>query len=214
MKERIKEEGDTSRKLLVSASVVFAEKGYREATVAEICERAGTNIAAVNYHFGNKEVLYRESWLYAHRASIAAYPPDGGINSDAPAEERLRGYIKATLQSAVAEESIAFRIMTKEMAQPTGLLDIVANEALMPLLQMLEGVIRELIGPDADERQVSCCGMSIMNQCVHPMVAHMWGHNMAEKHHMPPMTIDIEFFSEHVFRFSLAGIQSYRNKQA
>lgn len=212
MKERIKEEGDTSRKLLVNASALFAEKGYQKATVAEICERAGTNIAAVNYHFGSKEALYREAWLYAHRTSIAAHPPDGGIASDAPAEERLRGYIRATLQRAVAEENIEFRIMTKEMAQPTGLLDIVAHEAIMPLLQMLDGVIRELIGPDADDRQVHCCGMSIMNQCVHPMVEHFLGHGVDGRHPKPPVTIDFESFAEHVFRFSLAGIYAYRSR--
>jgi len=212
MKERIKEEGDTSRKLLVSASAVFAEKGYRNATVAEICERAGTNIAAVNYHFGNKEALYRESWLYTFRASIAAHPPDGGVAADAPAEERLRCYIKATLQRAVAEENVEFRIMTKEMAQPTGLLDIVAHESITPLRQMLEGVIRELMGPGADEMPVHCCGISIMNQCVHPMVEHTWGHRTDEKHFTPPVDINIESFAEHVFRFSLAGIYAYRSR--
>jgi len=214
MKERMKEEGDTSRKLLDSACAVFAEKGYRNATVAEICERAGVNIASVNYHFGNKEALYRESWLYAHRISIAAHPADGGVPADAPAEERLRGYIKATLQRAVSEENIEFRFMTKEMAQPTGLLDIVSLKAIMPLLQTLDGAIRELIGPDADERQVHCCGMSIMNQCVHPMVEHVWGQGAKERHPRPPVDIDFETFAEHVFRFSLAGIYAYRSRQA
>ena len=36
-------------KLLESACRIFAEKGYRDATVAEICEAAGANVAAINY---------------------------------------------------------------------------------------------------------------------------------------------------------------------
>jgi len=212
MKERIIEEENTSRKLLISASTVFAEKGYRKATVAEICERAGTNIAAVNYYFGSKEALYSESWLYAFRTSIAAHPLDGGIAAEATAEERLRCYIKATLQRAVAEENADFRIMTNEMAQPTGLLDVVTHESIMPLLKMLEGVIRELIGHDADEMYVHCCGISIMNQCVHPMIEQTWGHSTTKKHFAPPVAIDIESFTEHVFRFSLAGIYEYRSR--
>jgi TetR/AcrR family transcriptional regulator, regulator of cefoperazone and chloramphenicol sensitivity len=214
MKERTRKEGNTSRKLLVSASAVFAAKGYRDATVAEICERAGTNIAAVNYHFGSKEDLYRESWLFTFRASIAAHPPDGGLPVDAPAEERLRGYIVTTLQRAIAEENEEFRIMTKEITQPTGLLDIVAHEAIMPLQQMLEHVIRELIGPEAAEQQVQFCGMSILNQCMHPMVMHIWGHDTVKRHPMPPVIDNIESFAEHVFRFSLAGIYAYRSRQA
>ena len=51
----------TRKKLLAAAGRVFAEKGYRDATIAEICRLAGTNIAAVNYHFSDKETLYREA---------------------------------------------------------------------------------------------------------------------------------------------------------
>jgi len=44
---------DTQEKLLKAASEVFAEKGCQNTTVAEIGRRAGSNVAAVNYHFGN-----------------------------------------------------------------------------------------------------------------------------------------------------------------
>ena len=43
--------GDRSREhLLEVAGEVFAEEGYGRATSKEICERAGMNAAAVNYH--------------------------------------------------------------------------------------------------------------------------------------------------------------------
>ena len=46
--------GTTKDRLLAAACAVFADKGYRAATVVEICTAAEANIAAVNYHFGNK----------------------------------------------------------------------------------------------------------------------------------------------------------------
>ncbi|MGQ9671001.1 MAG: TetR family transcriptional regulator, partial [Desulfosoma sp.] len=48
----------TRARLLDAACDVFAEKGYRGARLADICRRAGANIAAVNYHFGDKASLY------------------------------------------------------------------------------------------------------------------------------------------------------------
>lgn len=51
---------DTKRKILEAAEVEFAENGYGGASVREITRRANVNLAAINYHFGNKESLYKE----------------------------------------------------------------------------------------------------------------------------------------------------------
>ena len=59
-------EQETRNRLLNAAGEVFAEKGFKSATVRAICDRAGANIAAVNYHFGDKEHLYSEVLRFAH----------------------------------------------------------------------------------------------------------------------------------------------------
>ena len=58
LKNSSEESSDTEKRLLEAAGEVFAEFGYRAATVRQICEKAGANIAAVNYYFGDKEKLY------------------------------------------------------------------------------------------------------------------------------------------------------------
>nr|HID58916.1 TetR/AcrR family transcriptional regulator [Desulfobacterales bacterium] len=52
---------ETRRRLLEAACQVFEEKGYRGARAADIRKRAGVNVAAVNYHFGDKATLYGEA---------------------------------------------------------------------------------------------------------------------------------------------------------
>src|SRR5260370_972812 len=57
-RRRAEERPGTRAQLLEAAGQVFAEKGVDRATGKEICERAGANTAAINYHFGGMEGLY------------------------------------------------------------------------------------------------------------------------------------------------------------
>jgi len=85
----------TRQEPLSAGSEVFAAKGYRDTTIAEVCERAGANNAAINYHFRDKETLYRESWHHAFLKSLESHPPDGGVGDGTPLEERLWGQVTA-----------------------------------------------------------------------------------------------------------------------
>jgi len=87
---------NTRNRILSTACEVFAEKGYHDATTEEICSRAKSNIAAVNYHFGSKDQLYARVWRCAFDEAAKAYPPEGGLGPEAPPEKRLRRDESAT----------------------------------------------------------------------------------------------------------------------
>lgn len=46
------------RKIINSAIVLFANKGFDSASTREICKHAGVNLSLIPYYFGNKEGLY------------------------------------------------------------------------------------------------------------------------------------------------------------
>lgn len=199
----------TYNSLLAAAAEVFADKGYRDATIADISERAKANIAAVNYHFGDKETLYREAWRYSFSESIKAHPPDGGVSGNAPPEERLRGQISALLHRVADEDNNKeFLIVQREFANPTGLLNEIMEEVIRPLQEEMQALIRELIGPQASDEQVQFGEISIISQCINPSVV---GRNRKEKAG-PPKIEDVEAYSNHVIKFSLAGIRAIREE--
>lgn len=47
----------TVQRILDTAELLFAEKGFAETSLRAITSKAGVNLAAVNYHFGSKEAL-------------------------------------------------------------------------------------------------------------------------------------------------------------
>src|SRR5207247_5047290 len=51
---------ETRERLLRAAERLFADRGFKDVTVRDICRAARANVAAVNYHFGDKLGLYRE----------------------------------------------------------------------------------------------------------------------------------------------------------
>lgn len=51
---------ETLSRILVSAESLFAENGYQGTTLRQITRQAKANLAAVNYHHGDKEGLYLE----------------------------------------------------------------------------------------------------------------------------------------------------------
>ena len=49
-------------KILDAAGRVFAERGYKSATIRQICQAAEVNVAAVNYYFGDNKSLKNDVW--------------------------------------------------------------------------------------------------------------------------------------------------------
>ena len=74
-------------RVLEVACEMFAEAGFHGTHIRQICERAGTNVAGVCYHFQSKEGLYQAVIQEAGRrlsdvdGSFAVPAEHGGSNS-------------------------------------------------------------------------------------------------------------------------------------
>ena len=217
MKLARKEGSGTQARLLDSAGKVFAEKGYRDATIADICERAGANIAAVNYYFRDKDTLYVEAWRLAFHRAMEAYPPDCGVGPNAPPEQRLRGRILSLIRKMIDPDNHGLEIVHKELANPTGLLAECMRELTEPVRRGMMTIIGELLGKNASGRHVQLCEMSIMAQCLHAMARERHRKVFAENGGLPifppfPRELSVEMMADHIVRFSLAGIRELRRQ--
>ena len=199
----------TRRQLLSAAAGVFAERGFRDATVREICRKAGANVAAISYHFGDKEALYsavlRET----------APPPAGGPNApgnaaDATlsAEERFARYIRNFLFQ-IAEDGpdcLHSRIMAREMIEPTRALDHLVNDFIRPQHQWFQGLIREITGPGFTVAEIRL----IANSAISQVLFYKHCGTVIERLHGSALLTParLEMLADHITAFSLAAIQT------
>ncbi len=199
--------GETTDRLLAAATEVFADVGYRAATLREICRRGNANIAAVNYHFHDKEQLYTavlEQAVLAAGEGLRQIVPDG----DLPPEQKLRHFIQHLLQSLLGVDRPLqlLRLIAHEMVQPTPALEVAVEKAARPLSGILDAIVTELLGPAAEATVVRDCRASIISQCssyqnseaIIQRLDHLNVHDSAT----------IEQLAEHVYRFSLGGVRA------
>jgi len=200
---------DTRERLLRAAGEIFAEQGFRSATVREISRRANVNVAAVNYHFRDKQGLYSSVLRDTLDSAVKKYPLALGLQADANPEEALRAFVRLLLSRVLDDGRPSWhgKLMAREFIEPTGALDQMIEEAIQPLYQGLSTILRDLMGTGADEEEVRMCLMSIVGQCIYyfhvrPVIEKIYQREFGPK--------DLEQLSEHITRFSLGGIEALR----
>jgi len=203
---------ETKQKLIEAAGEVFADVGFENATVREICSRAGANIAAVNYHFRDKLGLYTEVLKSAMMAQQAATPnTDMGHPSDPRAG--LKKLIHDWLGRMTEGNKRAWlaRIMAHEMTHPTPALDHVV-QAMGPNYLQFRKLVGEIIGRDPDDVRTRMCVHSVVGQVLQytqsrPMLERLW----------PGLDLDNEkerrAIADHIVAFSVAGMEQFARRK-
>lgn len=197
---------DTRRRLLEAAGEVFAERGFRDATIREIVARAGANIAAVNYHFRDKAGLYAEVLEHFARESVKRHPAHQGLPAGAPAEARLRAFVRALLGRVFDDghQAVHGRLMAREMVEPTAALGPLVDRVIRPLYDRLRGILRELLGPRTPEARLRRAAKSVVGQCL------FYKHCAAVLERLegpaPRSARAVDALADHITAFSLRGL--------
>jgi AcrR family transcriptional regulator len=202
----------TAARLFDAAITEFARHGYQGATVRAICQRAGANTAAVNYHFGGKEQLYAqvlEHIFRAPRETRAALRPDLAA---APAAERLREFILNFFHEVYGcvddrnQCGDLASIFIMEMAHPSPALARIIDTYILPDSRRLTDIVAELLGPGAAPNLVRYASGAVVAQVLHfcnigPIIARLAPESL-------PVPGRLEALADLAFRFSLGGLES------
>jgi len=204
---------ETRERLLNAAERLFADRGFKKVTVRDICRAARANVAAVNYHFGDKDGLYRE--LLRHAIDVVRETTEAGrkAGEGRPPEEKLERYFRVFLGRVTApgHENL-HRLLQREIDDPTAALDAFVEEAVRPRVEYIASIVVEMIGGEPTDRAVLRCVGSILSQAL----VYVRRNPIAERlgFVFKGSPADIDEAARHIAAFSLAGVRAVAVQRA
>ena len=198
----------TRQHIIDAAGPLFAEKGYKVTTVAEICRVSGVNQAAISFHFGGKEQLYLALVRYGFEYALAQVPmPQWPAGT--PAAVKLRDFILTFLRRAVADREPRWpcQLIMRETVQPTKACEEFVRGYIRPNIEILHGILQELLPADFSEEARQLVGFSIIGQALFYRAARGVLELMLAGEQ--PLRFDeerLQVLAEHITRFTLAAL--------
>lgn len=200
------DDNDVRNRILSAATECFAESGFKATSVRKICERAGANLAMVNYYFGSKDGLY-----------VAIIDREGGADDmdeltvpardkSVPAARRLGDLIERLMvdMMTVGPQSLISRLISWELVAPTAALGHIVDTLILPLQVVMLELVGELAPPGTSDIEIRNNLFSILGQLLY------YDHSRPVNELLAPeMVYDeagIRALARHVTAFSLRAL--------
>ena len=145
------EESETRKAILRSAERLFATRGIEAATMREITADAGTNLAAVNYHFGSKqELAYALFDRLAAEVCASRHAELDQIERDAgdkpvSVEAIVRAFVRPYVEGEESRRLLMVRLIQQHRLEPSAMTRRVSAAHFDPLAaRMTKMLLRAL----------------------------------------------------------------------
>lgn len=165
---------DTTRdRLLAAAEVLFAQKGYHAVSIREITSSAESNLAAVNYHFGNKENLYLEvfksRWVVRAHRIRAAFEKKLAQKASPGKRDVFLALAEAFLKGPLDDEErlCHVQLIQREITDPTAAFQVISKEVLQPFLAEIGRRVGAHFSPELTEEELNLNVLSMLSMVLY-----------------------------------------------
>ena len=212
---RQREDGHLTRqKLLACAEKLTAQKGFAAVTSKEICQMAGVNVAAVNYHFGSREKLY-EAMLYdVHDRIIDHTMLQDLAKSDLPPRQKLEELMEYALRAVERERwtddvALALNVWLREVFNNTTAVIPIARQIMLVKFPWLMKLFGDYTGRKADDPALYSGILGFMG----PLAVLNLGSSLPLNREAKPLTYILQpEFIRQLKTFLFAGLDALRVK--
>ncbi|MBN1796572.1 MAG: TetR/AcrR family transcriptional regulator [Sedimentisphaerales bacterium] len=174
---------DVENRLLDAAEKLFSEKGFSATSVRDLTSEAGCNVAAVNYHFGNKELLYK-AMFKRHLEQVFGFHKDNikkVMSSENPTIEKLtEALVRPMLEhsSEKVSQMPMLKLTVRESLNPQFKKEVVELEIIKDFLTEIQKAILVLF-PKLKPQKAMLCVFSLEGMVIHPLLFGEFYHDIA-----------------------------------
>ncbi len=162
----------TKERILRSASLIFGEKGFKDATIRMIAQSAKVNVAAINYHFQGKTGLYEAVLEDVFCTGFSRFPATLEGDADAAPEQQLKAFIRAMFYRLQSREgwggiSGQGRLIARELLDPSDAFAPILERYVKPHKDLLLTIIVDIMQINPGAERLKSCAVSIIGQCIY-----------------------------------------------
>ena len=200
----------TRARILESAGTLFASQGLASTTSKAIAAKAEVDLASINYHFGNRDGLYRAVLVEAHRRFVRLEELERISASQVMPEEKLGTLLDAIVGRLAGPSHWSTAVLVRELAAPSAHFAVLRDEEAPPKLRVALRILSDVSGIPIGAPELLCCLISVAAPCAMLLVA---GNNLPAPGR-DILRINRRTLADHLHRFALAGLhaagQDYR----
>jgi len=167
-----------------------------------IAESTGMNGALVNYHFGSKASLYKDSWQFAKTMAEEKYPLYTENAKHETPFDVLRGVIYADILSRADDENYANHFALNELSEETGFLPDVMQWSFFRVREAIRETVRTILAGKVPDVMAETVAMMIFSTCTLPL------RKMEEMEGFKAYNFSAEDRAGSVCSFAFAGIRT------
>lgn len=211
-KSKIESGVATRQRLLEAAELLFSEEGFDAVSVRDITEKAGANVAAVNYHFNSREHLVElvmERYINPvndeRLARLDALEKKSG-GKGLPLEEILDAFVRpfaTQVRKSELSEKMFYKLMGRCLGDRGGVMPRSVEQGFQLMLMRFRKAFEKAL-PELDTEELLWRVHFTVGAMIHSM-AHAETFNRLTQGDsgVPPMEKTLSRF----IRFSAAGLR-------
>lgn len=201
-------DGNATKALIIDcAGKLIAKHGFAKTTSKSIIEKANTNTAAVNYHFGSRENLYLAvlEEVHKHMINIGELRQlwSGGLNP----KEKIEAFIDLCAANAFEEDCWHVKVWVREIVNPSPFIYQVLSKEALPKLAIVAKIFGEYTGLSSEDPRLYSCIFNVMSPFILSFLVH---YEAADFPEVLPVKYTREEQISHFKRFAFAGLDEFK----